>query len=178
MRKGRKHDKDGGVPGAKRKKEAKEFKPAAEHLLEPYLKQTFEYYGIWRNLPPGFSAKKKEEIEKMFGRDADVVKDLITIRTQAQFGKKYDVHPNTLTAWNKKLDTGTSLDWIRKWGKKLTRNVFEAMYRGAISQGPTAFLDRQMWLKTVEQFQEKSVVSVEGLADGMLAAMRAKRKPK
>lgn len=143
---------------------------------EIYLKKTYEEYGIWKSLPSVMRRLSDEELEDKFGIEDKVVRALLRIKNQTQFAEEYKVNKDTLTIWNKKLEGTSAMYWIRKWAKGMIKNVMLAGYQNATSKSGTAFMDRQLLLKTVDNFEETTVVKVEGLAEGILAALKAKKK--
>lgn len=124
-------------------------------------KATFELYQIWKSLPVVMLSKmRREDYLKTVGFDDEVVMDLAEIRTQKEFAEKYDLSPDTLTDWNKKLrDTGDQLGHIRNWANTLTKNLVMAMYMHALKKGDPQLY--KLWLQTVAQWSEKQIHEVE-----------------
>lgn len=145
---------------------------------EVYLKQTFELYGIWKNLPPVLRKLSPEDLEEQIGIDDPVIVELLKIRNQTEFAAAFDVRQETLSQWNKRLDETSAVGWIKKWSKGMIRNVLLASYQNAKSKSGTAFMDRQLLFKVLDDYEDKSRVTVEGLAEGILAAMKSAKRSK
>lgn len=113
-----------------------------------YRTQDFESYVLWKALPSFLRGQPREVLEK-FGINEDIVIDLLEIRTQTEFAKKFDIKDlATLTDWNKKLENEKVIPQIHKWARKLTPNVIFALYRTATKQGKAS--EVKAWLEIVE----------------------------
>lgn len=134
-------------------------------LEDIQLKQTFEWYCIWRSLPPILiNARERnkiltaEETCAKFGIDDEVISGLIGIKTQTQFAERYNVSKDTLTDWNKKIASRDVLADIRKWAIRLSKNVMMSLYQNAMKSGGATFKDRENYFKIVNNWNEKLAV--------------------
>lgn len=137
-----------------------------EKGIEPYLKEKFELYCIWKQIPyflkfPPRDKKTKEtptseQYCQMIGLEDDTLLQLIDIKNQTQFAQYFEVSKDTLTHWNKEIEKRDILQDIRVWASKLTKNVMAATYRHALHV-PDARLPK-LWLQIVHGWQEKAVV--------------------
>src|ERR1035437_8362552 len=92
-----------------------------------YKTQDFESYAMWKALPSFLRGQPRQVLEK-FGIDEDIVIDLLEIKTQAEFARRFDIKdPSTLTDWNKRLEKEGSILRIHEWARKLTPNVIFAL---------------------------------------------------
>ena len=57
---------------------------------DPYKKQTYETYALWKSLPSFLKGQPRVALEK-FGVEEEAVFELLTIKTQLDFSKKYRV---------------------------------------------------------------------------------------
>lgn len=142
---------------------------------EIQLKEAYHAYGVWRNLPPILRELTPVDLKNKFGIEDELILRLLTIHTISGFAQEFGVNRDTLYEWNKKLDLTNPMDWIAVWAKHTSRNIALAMIQNAMKSGGTAFVDRQTFYKTITGYEEKSRVHVEGLAEGILAALKAKK---
>lgn len=129
---------------------------------EIHLKQTYEWYCIWRSLPPMMihateKGKKlsPQAICEKFGIDDELLIELIEIKTQTEFCARYEVNKDTLTRWNKLISSRDVLADIRKWAIRLSKNVMTSLYQNAMKSGGATFKDRENYFKIVNQWNEK-----------------------
>ncbi len=137
--------------------------------IEPYRNDVYETYCLWKSLPAFFKFPplNKKTGERPTPRDFCLqigVEDerillLCEIGSQRAFAAQYKVDENTLSLWNKKVQTLDSMEEIRKWATGLTKNVFMALYNKAVSKGDA--FEVKTWAQLVEKWQEKAKVEVE-----------------
>lgn len=140
------------------------------------LKEIYKAYGVWKHLPPLLGDLNEMELATRFGiRDEQIVK-LLQIKTHTAFAKEYGVNRQHLYDWDKKLHLSNPFDWIAVWAKGALPNITIAMIQNAMGKGGTSFVDRQTAFKTLAGYEDKSAVRIEGLAEGILAAMKQKKK--
>ncbi|HMP67235.1 MAG TPA: hypothetical protein PKA60_00595 [Candidatus Paceibacterota bacterium] len=101
---------------------------------EPYKAQTFDTYILWKSLPTFLKGQPKVSLEK-FGIDEEIIFNLLEIKTQADFGKRYNVDGGTLTDWNKRIQKDGLSKNINSWARKLTPNVVFALYKNITKNG-------------------------------------------
>ncbi len=113
-----------------------------------YKTQAFETYAMWKSLPSYLRGQPRQVLEK-FGIDEEIALDLLEVKTQAEFAKRFGVKdPATLTDWNKRLERDGTISRIHDWARKLTPNVIFALYRNASKTGKAA--EVKAWLEIVE----------------------------
>ncbi len=144
-----------------------DFKRKGE-LEDVRLTKAFDTYVRWKAIPPmllNFTKGKKilsdEETCIAFGFDDPDTKELIAIKTQKQFAELFDLNENTLTEWNKKMDTRDMLADSRKWAKKLTKNVVLMLYKGAIGSSGMSFKYQEMFFKVINHWNEKQSIELD-----------------
>lgn len=151
--------------------------PQRQSESEPYLAATFKMFALWKSLPPVLRDISDADLEKRYGIDTPLIVELLKIRTQTQFAEQYDVQQKTLSDWNNRLLNQNPFPQLRMWSAGMLRNVILAGYENAINKkSQTAFIDRAALLK-FHGLEDKSVVRVEGMAEGLLAEIRKKRNP-
>jgi len=122
--------------------------PAQDHKKGVYKTQEFETYALWKTLPSFLRGQPRQVLEK-FGIDEEIAIMLLEIKTQAEFGKRFEIKdPSTLTDWNKKLEKDGMLSRIHSWARRLTPNVIFALYRTSSKTGKAA--EVRAWLDVVE----------------------------
>ncbi len=157
---------------AKTGKENKKTTPTASDnpgaLEDVILKETFIVYMRWKALPPillNFRKGKKiltdDETCATFGIDDQETKELMAIKSQAEFAERYKVSPDTLTDWNKKMETRDMLADSRRWARKLTKNVVLKVYENAVKNGGMSFKDREMFFKVINHWNEKQSIELD-----------------
>jgi hypothetical protein len=134
--------------------------------IEPYLKDKYETYCLWKSLPSIFKYPPKDkktgispsprEFCEMMGVDDETILDLLDIKTQGQFAERFEVGTDTLRRWNKSIGVRDSLADIRKWGRSLTRNVVASLYNTAVRKGSS--YEVKLWAQLVEGWEEKQKV--------------------
>jgi hypothetical protein len=128
-----------------------------EVVKDPYFKKEFELYVLWQCQPAYFkrpprgkdgTAPSSKDFLEGLGIDDDIIFELAEIKTQAQFAARYGLSPDTLTAWNKSIENRNILEDMRKWARRISKNVVLAMYNNALSsKNLNADRDRLNFLK-------------------------------
>ena len=140
-------------------------KEIVEIVDNKYKQSTFELYKIWRAIPAMFKRPPKakdgqrptvREFAEMMNIDDPKLVDLFEIGTQVAFAEKYDVTPTTLSRWNEEIDSSGELDEIRKWARRLSKNVVSAMYNNLMRHGYA--VDGKFWFQLIESWEEKQKV--------------------
>lgn len=159
-------------------------------IMQPNKSDIFELYVLWSSLPAFFKRPPKDrrtgqaptprEFLEQMGVDDDVMIDLAEIPYQGDFAKRYGVHPDTLTNWNKTIALRDPIADVKAWGKKLYKNVLAAMYSNALStRNLNADKDRLNFAKMIG-WEEKSEVThrVTGLLDEVKKQIHAREQSK
>ena len=107
----------------------------------------YESYALWKSLPSFLRGQPRANLEK-FGIDEEMTLELLEIRSQADFSKKYDVDVGTLTDWNKRLEKSGITKNINSWARKLTPNVIFALYKNIGKNGKAH--EVRAWYELVE----------------------------
>jgi hypothetical protein len=124
-----------------------------DDLQEPkkhgvYRTQDFETYAMWKALPSFLRGQPRLVLEK-FGIDEEIAINLLEIKTQTEFAKRFDIKDlATLTDWNKRLEKEGLISRMHAWARRLTPNVIFALYRTASKNGKAA--EVKAWLEIVE----------------------------
>lgn len=101
---------------------------------DPYKRQTYETYALWKSLPSFLKGQPRVALEK-FGISEEIIFELLSIKTQAEFSKEYNIDVGTLTDWNKRLEKDGLVKNINSWARKLTPNVIFALYKNITKHG-------------------------------------------
>ena len=113
----------------------------------PYKNQTYETYALWKSLPSFLKGQPQRALEK-FGIEEESLFELLSIKTQLDFSKKYKVDAGTLTDWNKRLEKDGLVTDINSWARKLTPNVIFALYKNIIKSGRAH--EVKAWFEIIE----------------------------
>ncbi len=114
---------------------------------DPYKKQVYETYALWKSLPSFLKGQPRVALEK-FGIEEESAFELLAIKTQADFSKIYKVDTGTLTDWNKRLEKDGLVRDINSWARKLTPNVIFALYKNIIKSGKAH--EVRAWFEIIE----------------------------
>jgi hypothetical protein len=114
---------------------------------EPYKKQTYETYVLWKSLPSFLKGQPRRSLEK-FGIEEESMFELLEIKTQLDFSKKYEIDTGTLSDWNKRLEKDGLIKDINSWARKLTPNVIFALYKNVIKNGRAH--EVRAWFEIIE----------------------------
>lgn len=114
---------------------------------DPYKKQIYDTYALWKSLPSFLKGRPKAHLEK-FGIEEDIVFDLLAIKTQAQFSQIYNIDVGTLTDWNKRLEQDGLIKDLNSWARKLTPNVVFALYKNITKNGRAQ--EVRAWYELIE----------------------------
>lgn len=129
----------------------------------PLLKrETYELYKAWRMLPKVWKGSTPEQLESSLGIDDPEMQELLGMRTQGEFAKRFNINMGTLSDWNARMEEEglDHLDEIRKWSNKLTKNVVSAHYKKLVTRFDPVSCD--IWYKTIAGFNEKKLVEHSG----------------
>ena len=113
-----------------------------------YRKQEFDSYVLWRSLPSFLKGQPRNVLEKM-GINNEIVMDLLEIRTQTEFAKRFDIKDlGTLTDWNKRIEKEGMIPSIHSWARDLTPNVVMALYKNVTKNGKAQ--EVRAWFELIE----------------------------
>jgi hypothetical protein len=113
-----------------------------------YKTQDFESYAMWKAMPSILRGQPRQVLER-FGIDDEIAVDLLEIKTQKEFAKKFNIKdPATLTDWNKKIEKEGLIPGINAWARKLTPNVLLALYKAISKDGKAS--EVRVWYELVE----------------------------
>lgn len=134
--------------------------------IEPYLKDIYEKYCLWKSLPSVFKfpprdkktgiAPSQKEFCEMIGVDSNEILELVEMKYQKDFAQKYGISEDTLSLWNKTIGVRDSLDDVRKWARGLTKNVVASLYNTAVRKGSS--FEVKLFMQLVEGWEEKQKV--------------------
>lgn len=132
----------------------------------PYKSDIYETYKVWRFLPSFFKNPPKdkktgsrlsiEDYAEGMGVDDPQVIELMKIRSQTQFSEVFNVSPETLVIWNKKIKEDKSMNELRNWAIDLSKNVLASLYRKAVTKGDA--LEVKLWFQLVNEWEEKQTL--------------------
>jgi hypothetical protein len=118
-----------------------------DFIKDPYKKQAYETYVLWKSLPSFLKGQPRRSLEK-FGIEEESMFELLNIKTQLDFSRKYKVDTGTLTDWNKRLEKDGLINDINSWARKLTPNVIFALYKNVIKNGRAH--EVRAWFEIIE----------------------------
>jgi hypothetical protein len=130
-----------------------------QKTLKPTKSNEFDIFCIWSSLPAFIKTQPEEVLKGKLGIDDPFLLELASLKTRAQFSERFGVDADTLTNWGKYVDQNPNVDDIKKWAKKLTKNVVMGVYNQAIKKGGE---NAKLWIKWVEDWKETSTVDVSG----------------
>lgn len=148
---------------------AGEIPTNTKKTTNPYKKEVFDAYVAWRSIPAVIRQGKLkgvalglEQIDSDFG-------ELLKLRNQTDFARKYGVENSTLTNWNKLIEEKNMLSETRRWASKLTSNVLFSLYKKTLENGsPRAVA---LWLQVVHGWNPKVELAGRQLPDNDLASI-------
>ena len=121
---------------------------------KPYKRDIFEAYVIWKSIPAFFRNSTPQKVAIKLGVTETEIFELIGIRNQTEFAKKYSIENSTLTNWNKLIEKNNTILDMRKWAKKLTKNVLFALYKNTTEHGDA--MGTRLWMEIVENWDLKN----------------------
>lgn len=132
----------------------------SDNTPQVILKHEFHLFRVWRQLPvmlkrppadtkTGFAPSPVEFAEAM-GIDDEMVLELVQLPTQKSFAEKYGVSVDTLVDWGKKLELMNEDDEMRRWARKLTKNLLFSLYNHAMRKGNP--LNFKLFLEYVQKW--------------------------
>jgi hypothetical protein len=114
---------------------------------DPYKAQVYTTYALWKSLPSFLKGQPRVALEK-FGIEEETMFELLSVKTQLDFSKKYEVDTGTLSDWNKRLEKDGLTKDLNAWARKLTPNVIFALYKNIIKSGRAH--EVRAWFEIVE----------------------------
>lgn len=137
----------------------------------PYRSQLFDMYLHWKSLPSIYRGNSAEVIERI-GIDDSVGLELLNIKTHAEFAKRFEIDPGTLSDWNKRIDKEDLLAPFRSENlKKVVMNVVGSL-AAAQTKKPTpsgakvlydiAFKNEKVRKENISEDEEESETYING----------------
>ncbi len=114
---------------------------------EPYKRQEYNSYAIWKSLPSFLKGRPRAHLEK-FGIEDESIFELLTIKNQSEFSKEFKVDVGTLSDWNKRIAKDGNLQNLNSWARKLTPNVAFALYKNITKHGRAQ--EVRAWYELIE----------------------------
>ena len=149
-----------------------EIEKPTKSEIEPYLKDIYEAYCLWKSLPALFKYPPMDkdgvrpnprDFAEQMGVDDEQLLDLVTIKNQTEFSLRFQVHKDTLTNWNNTLKTRDALADLRAWAKHLSKNVLVSLYNTCVRRGWA--IDAKLWFQLVNGFEERGKPTGEMMGD-------------
>ena len=122
-----------------------------------------EIYWTWYSIAPILRMRSVAELDTM-GIADPLVRNLMEIKNQKDFMKKYKISQATASKWNKEFSERPMRERF-SWLRTLTGNVLISMYRKAIAEGDAPRV--KLWAQLVEDWTEKSEVDNPGGIEAM-----------
>lgn len=121
-----------------------------------YKTAEFQAYAVWKSLPAILRGENEATLAK-FGIDDDLSKEMLSIKNQTEFAKRFKIKRATCSEWNKILtDNNFIYDGIKRWAKMITPNVIMALGKTAMKTGKAP--EVLAWGKIVEEMKDKTEV--------------------
>lgn len=114
-----------------------------------------ELYWLWYSLSPILKLRSPGELDTLGIVDPEV-RELLGVRTQGEFEKKFNVSNKTVAKWNLEFDKRPAKERFF-WVRKLTSNAIAALYRKLLAEGDAGRF--KIWMQVFEDWQEKTQVS-------------------
>ena len=130
-----------------------------EKTIKPQKQVEYDLFCIWSSLPAFIKTQPEEVLKGKLGIDDLMLLELASIKNRTQFSAKFGVDMDTLAVWGRHIDQNPNVDDIKKWAKKLTKNVVMGVYNQAIKKGGE---NAKLWLKWVQDWKEKRAIDVSG----------------
>jgi len=125
----------------------------------PYREQDFQTYVLWKSLPSILRGQSLVALQGL-GIGDELVVELLSIKNQTEFSKKFKIRNGTLTEWNKKIEENNLLEDTRRfWAKKLTSNVLIALYKKAVQEADAGRV--RLWYEIVEGLSQQGLVNID-----------------
>ena len=122
--------------------------PVKNERFGVYKKQDFDSYVLWKSLPSVLRGQPRQMLEK-FGIDDEIAIDLLEIKTQAEFARRFNIKDQvTLSDWNKRIEKDGLIQNINSWARKLTPNVTLSLYKAITKNGKAS--EVKAWYEIVE----------------------------
>lgn len=124
---------------------------------QPSKEREYRLYLLWRSMPVKMLKLGQSYLKKLGIDDPDIA-ELVGIKYQQEFAKKFGLSIDTLTDWNQKPTPPEykDIDW-RVWAKQLTRNVIGYLYEGIEREKDAARI--KLWLQAVDNYVEETKVT-------------------
>lgn len=147
-----------------------------ENVKNPNMKDIYETYVVWKTLPLVMKKQGSAFVREKLQIEDNIILELSDISTQGEFAKKYEIHTDTLTKWNKTIREKDEFAGMREWMKPMLRNVMLSTYNVALKADPKANADRRFFMEFAGWTQELNINhKVEGLNDLLKEELRQRR---
>lgn len=135
----------------------------------------FKVYVLWKSLPPIFHDRGEGGLDVLQVKD-EIVRELALIKNQTEFATKFKVGMDTLSDWNKRIESDSLLfDETKKWVNSILGSVAAAVYRKVLIEGDAA---RATYLTKLAGQNIDKVVVVDERIEETLRIMREFAKEK
>jgi len=128
---------------------------AIKYEVLPYREKEYGVFIHWKSLPTLFRGDNIAQVEaakKMGFSDFDI--ELMQIKTQREFCKRFALNENTVSDWNQLEETDTKVrNRVMEWAKGKFPNVAGAHYKQLITGGQAALFDS--WYRVFEGIKEE-----------------------
>lgn len=147
---------------------------------QPIKEREYRLYLLWRSMPVKM-LKLGESYLKKIGIEDNDIKELVGIKYNQDFAKKFGLSLDTLTDWHQKPvpPEYKDIDW-RIWARQLTANVIGHLYEGIEKEKDAARI--KLWLQAVENYVEETKINHDATKETMgniraiVEALNAKAK--
>ena len=124
---------------------------------QPSKEREYRLYLLWRSMPVKMLRLGESYLKKLGVDDPDI-KELVGIKYQMDFSKKFGLSIDTLTDWNQKSIPAEYQDIdYRLWARHLTKNVIQYLYEGIEKEKDAARI--KLWLQAVDNYVEEANVN-------------------
>lgn len=146
----------------KRQKLSKKVEGKKNRRRQTTLPDIYEKYKFWKSLPSMWKGMKREDLTEKFGIEDEDMLEMLEMRWQNDFAKKFNLDISTLTKWNHRMEEDgiDHLEEVKKWANRLTKNVTLAHYNKLVRKFDPVSAD--IWYKTVSGFSEKKQIQHSG----------------
>lgn len=137
-------------------------KPRKKMVQPMRLPDVYEKYKLWKSLPSMWKGMSRQMLQEKFGIEDEDMLEMLEMRWQNDFAKKFNLDITTLTKWNHRMEEDgiDHLEEVKKWANRLTKNVVLAHYNKAIRKFDPVSGD--IWYKTIAGFSEKKQIQHSG----------------
>lgn len=118
----------------------------------------FETYAKWFSLSPVLRLLSEDQLNKL-GIDSPEELELLKIKNQREFARKFKIGEDVLSEWKQREDFWQLVDKLKKqWGKSKTPSVLVGFFKKAVSEADAARV--KLWLEYFEDWKTKSEIDI------------------